>query len=117
MKKKKNISKALGKMKVWQTRLAGYISLVNFVMIFYLYIIESPMGFEWYHWAFLIVVGVTTIVFIDTKFIMPQAFGYTFSKNPGLQKLKKQSQENSEKLDLILNHLGLEYIHDKSKQR
>ena len=111
------ISKTIGKVKVWQTRLSGYISLINFVMIFYLYIIESPMGLEWYHWAIIIAIGIITIVFFDTKFIMPQSFGYTFSKNPGMQKLKKQSQQNSEKLDLILTHLGLEYTYDRSKRK
>ena len=109
-----NISRTLGKFKVWQTRLSGYISLVNFVMIFYLYIIEAPMGFDWYHWAILIVTGITMVIFIDTKFIMPQAFGYTFSKNPGLQNLKKQTKTNSKKLDMILNHLELEYKDDTS---
>lgn len=109
-----NASLTLGKLKVWQTRLSGYISLVNFVMLFYLYIIEAPMGFEWYHWAILIATGIILLIFIDTKFIMPQAFGYTFSKNPGMQKLKKQTQTNSKKLDMILNHLGLEYEDDTS---
>ena len=113
--KKRSVSKTLGILKVWQNRLASYISIINFVMIFYLYIIESPLGFQWYHWAILIVVGVTTIIFIDAKFIMPQSFGYTFSKNPGMQKLKKQAKENSEKLDLIIDHLGLDYKHDERK--
>jgi len=112
---KRSVSKALGILKVWQSRIASYISIINFIMIFYLYIIESPMGFQWYHWAILIVVGVTTIIFIDVKFIMPQSFGYTFSKNPGMQKLNKLSQENSDKLDLIINHLGLDHKHDKRK--
>lgn len=44
MSKLKKASIMAGKLKVWQMRLASYIAIVNFVMIFYLYIIESPMG-------------------------------------------------------------------------
>ena len=95
----------LGKLKVWQQRLSGYVSMINFMMLFYLYIIESPMGLEWYHWGIFISVSITIVVFVDTKFIMPQAFGYTFSKNPGFQKLKKQVTNNNKKLDKILSYL------------
>lgn len=93
MNKITKISETLGKLKVWQSRLSGYISMINFFMIFYLYIIESPMGLLWYHWALLIIVMVISIVFVDTKFIMPQSFGYTFSKNPGYQEMKKDLKE------------------------
>jgi len=105
----RKISETVGKVKVWQQRLASYISLINFVMLFYLYILESPLGLQWYHWTILIVVIITFVVYIDTKYIMPQAFGYTFDKNPGQQYLKKKGKENSEKLDMILKHLELNY--------
>ena len=105
----KKISETIGKIKVWQQRLSSNISVINFIMLFYLYITESPLGWEWYHWMLLIVVSITLVVYIDTKFIMPQAFGYTFKKNPGQQYLKKKVKENSEKLDLIIKHLGLTY--------
>jgi len=109
-----NIIRTLGKVKVWQTRISGYISIINFVMLFYLYIIEEPIGVKWYYWVVFIASSIALVIFIDTKFIMPQAFGYTFSKNPGMQKLKVQTQTNSKKLDMILNHLGLEYKDDTS---
>ena len=109
MTKIKKASRAAGKLKVWQSRLATYISMVNFAMIFYLYIIQSPMGMEWYHWLIIIVGGTLSIVFIDTKFIMPAALEYGFEKNPQMVKLKRQVEENSEKLDLILTNLGVEY--------
>ena len=92
----------LGKAKVWQTSLSSYISILNFVMIFYLYIIESPLGLEWYHWLFLILILVSSVVYIDTKFIMPNALGYTFRKNPEFNELKKLVIDNNKKINKIL---------------
>ena len=96
-----------GKLKVWQQRLATYISMVNFAMLFYLYIIESPMGLRWYHWFVIITVGVLIIVYIDARFIFPSSLAYTFEKNPEFTSLRKASNENSEKLDFIIEALGL----------
>ena len=71
-----------GKLKVWQSRLGTYISMVNFVMI-------------------IVSIGILSIVFIDTKFIMPSALGYTFGKNPRFVRLGKN-------IELIMCHLGIE---------
>jgi len=107
MGKIKKASIMAGKLKVWQMRLASYIAIVNFVMIFYLYIIESPMGFEWYHWAIIIVTGITVIVFIDTKFILPSSQVYTFNKNPQMVKLKEQVNKNKVMLEAIIKHFDI----------
>jgi len=93
-----NFWKSIGKLKVWQQRLNTYVGLVNFLMLFYLYIIESPMGLEWYYWLFTILVITLSIVSIDTIFIMPNALGYNFEKNPQFQELKKDIKEIKEKL-------------------
>ena len=87
------ISKLLGRMKIWQQRLATYASMINFAMVFYLYIIESPMGLLWYHWAMIIGVGASSLMFIDVKFIMPNSLGYNFEKNPGFQEMKRDIKE------------------------
>ena len=100
-------SKFAGKLKVWQNRLASYISIVNFVMILYLYIIQSPMGMEWYHWLIIIVGGTSSIVFIDTKFIMPASLAYGFEKNPQMVKLKKQVNKNTVMLESIVKHIDI----------
>lgn len=98
-------AKVAGKLKVWQNRLASYISVVNFVMIFYLYILENPLGLEWWEWAIVIVGSIVSIIFIDIKFIMPSAQSYTFDKNPPMVSLKKKVEKNSERLDEILEIL------------
>jgi len=92
------VTKLFGKAKVMQQRLSTYVSMVNFIMVFYLYIIESPMGLEWYHWLTIIGFGVFFIVYIDTMFIMPHAFGYQFEKNPEFQELKQDVKEIKERL-------------------
>lgn len=78
---------------MWQQRLSTYVAMINFVMVFYLYIIESPLGLEWYHWLIMISVGVSLIVFIDTLYIMPHSYSYTFEKNPEFQELKQDVKE------------------------
>lgn len=99
------ISMALGKLKVWQTRLGTYISLINFIMIFYLYIIASPLGWEWHEWAILITAGIVFIVVFDTTVVYPASLDYSFKKNPEWNKLKKKVRGNSKKLDEILTIL------------
>lgn len=94
-----------GKIKVWQIRLAGYISLVNFIMIFYLYIVESPLGLEWYHWASIIILGCTIIIFIDIRYIFPASQEYIFNKNPSFKKLKKTVEDNQKMLKNIITLL------------
>jgi len=109
---KQQIGKKIGAFKVWQTRLAGYIAMINFVMLFYLFIGENSW-FEWYYWVLLIVITCSSIIFIDIKFVYPNVLSYTFVKNPEFMKLKRQTKENAKKLDLILNHLNIQYKEGK----
>lgn len=104
--KVRKASKFVGKLKVWQGRLTSYISMVNFFMIFYLYITESPLGFEWYYWFLIIIVACAAIIVIDVIFIFPEVMNYTFGKNINMTKMKKHVEKNTEKLDKILTILG-----------
>jgi len=90
-----------GKAKVWQTRLSSYISLINFVMIFYLYIIENPLGLSWFYWFILMFVGVVGLIVFDTIFVMPYSLGYTFSKNPEFMELKNDVKEIKKEIEKI----------------
>jgi len=105
---RRNIRHTLGTLKIWQSRLSGYVSIINFAMLLYLYIIESPLGLEWYHWVLFLGVGCTVLIFVDIKYIFPSANLYTFKKNPGWTSIKKQAEENDRKLNLIMKHLGIE---------
>lgn len=96
-----NKAKVLGMLKVWEQRLASYIGIVNFFMIFYLYIVASPMGLEWYHWLALIVIGITTILYFDIKYVFPHTQLYTFKKNPAMIMLKEQIEKNTMLLEEI----------------
>ena len=97
--------KNVGKLKVWQTRLAGYMGIINFVMIFYLYVIESPMGFEWYHWTIIIGISIVSIIFMDIRYILPAASAYGFEKNPKFVSLEEMVKSNSKKLDVIIKEI------------
>ena len=102
---RKKFVRYLGALKVWQQRLAGYISIINFVMLFYLYITEEPMGLEWKTWLFILTVFIVSIIAIDAKVIMPSSLNYTFKKNPGLCYLKQKLDSNSEKMDIIIKKM------------
>jgi len=98
-------AKVLGMIKVWQQRLTTYISLVNFFMIFYLFIIESPRGLEWYHWFILISCAIIIILYFDVKYIFPNTQLYTFKKNPGMMMLNEKIDNNTAKLEEVLKKL------------
>jgi len=82
-------AKTAGMLKTWYQRLTSYVSMVNFIMIFYLYIIESPLGFQWYHWLLLISVSILSILYIDIKYVFPTSQTYAWKKNPEFQELKQ----------------------------
>jgi len=101
----KNNRYLLGKVKFWQTRLAGYIAMVNFVMVFYLYILESPLGLEWYHWLVVIVGGVIFLVLFDTLYVLPGSLSYQFIKNPEWNKHMKLIEEIKENQKIIIEQM------------
>jgi len=97
----------LGVLKIWQNRIASYISMVNFVMLFYLYIIEAPLGLKWYHWALIIPVLLVILLIVDLKRIMPNALSYSFQKNPRMVGLEKDLKEVKENQKQIMNYLKI----------
>ena len=100
-----NIVELLGKLKIWYMRAASYMSIVNFVMIFYLYIIESPFGLQWYHWFLFMSIGGSMLLYIDVKYIFPSGNIYTFDKSPKNVKHLEVSEENYKLLVKIVEML------------
>ena len=105
MKIEKRGVKLAGKLKVWQSRLASYVGVINFLMIFYLYIIESPLRFKWYYWGLIVILCITVLMFIDIRYIYPASQEYSFSKNPEMTKLREKINQNSDKLDEIFERV------------
>jgi len=91
----------LGKLKTWQARLITYTGMVQFLMIFYLFIMENTW-FEWYIWLFLMTAIIVFTVIFDTLFVLPGQLEYNFIKNPEWIKHKNNQKK-------IMEHLGLEY--------
>jgi len=100
--KKMGIRFRLGQLKTWENRLSSYVAIINFAMIFYLYILETPFGLEWYQWLALISVAIVLIIFIDIKFVFPGVLDYTFKKNPEWKRMMRNQKK-------IMEKLGLEY--------
>lgn len=101
----KKIKVWLGKFKTWQMRLATYVSMVQFIMVFYIFIIESPMGLLWYHWFVLILCGISILMFIDIRFIMPYNLDYTFAKTPKLAKMGRDIEIIKDDLGWLKDHV------------
>lgn len=82
--------------KVVAERMKQYVAWVQFVLILYLFIAESPYPF----WIVLPVagVGVLLIGYIDYKFIFPKEIGKVASKNPFLVNLQNDITEIKEKI-------------------
>ena len=91
----------LGKVKQWQVRLNTYVGMINFLLLFYLFIVENEW-FPWYVWFFIIVVATVVILFVDLFYIMPQQLEYTFVKNPEWVKMRRTQKR-------ICESLGVEY--------
>jgi len=89
----------LGKLKTWQARLATYIAMVNFGMIFYLFITQNNW-LPWYTWVVLAAVGVIFIVGFDTKLVMPSQYSYEWEINPAVQKFLKNQKKIMDKLEI-----------------
>jgi len=89
----------LGVLKFMQNRLQSYIGVINFVMLFYLYIIESPLGLQWYFWLLAISVISITILVVDRKYVLPGVLTYGFKVNPMMMEMKKEIEEIKEMLE------------------
>ena len=91
----------LGKLKTWQSRIATYTGLIQFIMIFYLFIIENKW-LEWYYWLLFFTVITTVIMWVDIVVIYPQQLAYNRVKDPEWMKYVKNQQR-------IMDHLGVTY--------
>jgi len=88
----------LGKYHTWMTRMMSYGSIINFVMLAYLYITQSPLGISWYIWLIVLSSLLPTLLFIDTMFIYPQSLKYSSDRNPEWKAIR-ETREIVEKID------------------
>ncbi len=98
----------IGSLKVWQTRLAGYISMINFVMIFYLYIMNTPLDLLWWQWTIIVIGICIAILYVDIKYIFPNSNIYGFRKNPEFMEFKQDIKHIKE----ILKNMETSDIND-----
>ena len=87
----------VGKIKTWLQRLQTYMSIINFILLFYLFIQENTW-FHWYEWLIIIVVVCAVTLFVDIRHVMGNALGYQWDKNKSFKRLER-------KVDTILRQL------------
>ena len=102
----------LGELKMWQTRLDTYISMLSFTMLFYLFAVENKW-FEWYIWIFVITLTVIFIVVFDTIKVMPEQLAYGFKKNPEWQKHKRNQKREMQNQKHIMKKLDIEEFYQE----
>jgi len=69
---------------MYLNRLQTYVAMVNFMMILYLYITESPVGVEWYWWIILMMCIFPIVVIFDIKLVYPGMLRYNLKESPPL---------------------------------
>jgi len=100
MKIKESIKEInLGKLKMWQTRASTYVSVIQFALVFYLFIVQNDW-FDWYVWLVLFVISGFLMVFVDTVKVMPEQLAYGFRKNPEWRKMKRNQKRIMDKLGI-----------------
>ena len=73
----------VGKIKAMMDRQRQYISMLNFLMLAYLFFKE--VGFQW--WYLLVIPVWLIFVYIDLRYIMPSEYNYVWGKNPAYKRL------------------------------
>lgn len=91
----------LGRFRTWITRLSGYLSILNFGMILYTFILGNPFGIGSTVWLILTAVGVPIIMLFDVVVMMPSELEYGYDKNKRFIDLEK-------KIDKIIDLIGAE---------
>jgi len=76
---------SIGKFKAIIDRQRGYMGMVNFIMIAYLFFDRT--GFEWWY-IFALPIWIV-FVWLDVKYIMPKEYKFVWDNNPAFQQLKE----------------------------
>lgn len=95
---KMRIGLLVGKGKTWLQRLQTYVSLINFFMLFYIFIGDNKW-FSWYEWVVIVFIVCSLVLYIDVRYIMGNALGYQWDKNKSFKRLEKKVDMMMEKLE------------------
>lgn len=87
----------MGKAKIWMQRLQTYVSLINFFMLFYIFIGDNTW-FTWYEWMLIVVLVCVLVLYVDVHYIMGNSLGYQWDKNKSFIRLEK-------KVDLLMEEI------------
>jgi hypothetical protein len=76
----------IGKLKALLDRQRNYLSVINFLMIGYLFFEKA--GFHW--WYLVIIPFWLLFVYLDARFIWPRELDYTHRKSPVMKELLRK---------------------------
>jgi len=88
----------VGKIKTWLQRLQTYMSIINFILLFYLFIQENKW-FQCYEWLIIIVVTCSVVLYVDVRHVMGNALGYQWDKNNAFKRLERKIDAIQKRLD------------------
>jgi hypothetical protein len=108
----------LGIYHTWIVRIGSYLSPINFVLILYTFINQSPFGLPKYVWLLLVCVGLPILLFIDVVFVLPSDLKYSFDKNPEMKDITERLKVIDSKLnDLDKKVVGVEQEEQQTKMQ
>jgi len=90
-----------GKVKTWQNRMSTYTQLVSLFMVFYIFI-QDNRWLEWYQWIIVFIVIISSILYVDIKYVFGEQQDYAFDKSKRFKELRKTVLDNNKKLKILL---------------
>ena len=90
----------LGILKLMLERTMSYGALINFGMLLYLYVTQSPLGIAWYYWFIGILLILPAVAIIDWKIVFPATLSVSYGmKNKEFTELRKDIKEIQKQLE------------------
>jgi hypothetical protein len=107
----------LGIYHTWIVRIGSYLSPINFVLILYTFINQSPLGLPKIYWLVLVCVGLPLLLIVDVVFVFPSDLRYSFVKNPEMIDITSTLKVINDKLDeLNLKVVSIEQQRNTDKK-
>jgi len=90
----------IGTLKLMVERVMSYIGMLNFVMVLYLYAIQSPLGIDWIYWVLMMSVVLPIVMILDWVFVYPSVLTVSYGrKNKEFQDLREDIRGMQKKMD------------------
>jgi hypothetical protein len=90
----------IGTLKLMVERVMSYVGMINFFMILYLYIQQSPIGIDAVYWIVAVSFFLPIMTILDWVFVYPSTLNVSYGrKNKEFQELRADIKRLETKLD------------------